>query len=76
MEFKKVDIFAKIDQSALGMSDPAMEFLEILETQELPNILKILKGTKGTKCAKKMKVTLVWLAVVVYVFHSTEKLGV
>ena len=35
--------------SALGMSDPVMEFLEILETQEFPNIFKILKGTEGTK---------------------------
>ena len=33
--------------SALGMSDPVMEFLGILETQEFPIILKLLKGTKG-----------------------------
>ena len=42
---KKTDIFTR--PSALGMSDPVMEFLGILETQEFPTILKLLKGTKG-----------------------------
>ena len=37
----------KTRPSALGMSDPVMEFLGILETQEFPIILKLLKGTKG-----------------------------
>ena len=54
MLFSNVTAF-ETRPSALGMSDPVMEFLEILETQEFPNIFKILKGTEGTKRAKKTK---------------------
>ena len=32
--------------SALGMSDPVMEFLEILETKEFPKIFKIGGGLR------------------------------
>ena len=33
----------KTRPSALGMSDPVMEFLEILETKEFPITIKILR---------------------------------
>ena len=45
----------KTRPSALGMSDPVLEFLKILETQVFPSILKTLKGTKRTKGAQKTK---------------------
>ena len=49
-----ISIAAATRPSALGMSDPVMEFLEILRSQEFPNITKGTKGVNVANIEKRM----------------------